>query len=62
MESNAKADSKRRMAASRPSGAAMPLESRLEQSVLTDPSLDMIASWPRSTPQMRLGEQNMSTR
>jgi hypothetical protein len=38
MESKAKADSKRRMAASRPSGAAMPLERRLEQSVLTDPS------------------------
>ncbi len=62
IESNAKARSKRRTAVSRPTGAAMPHERRDEMSVLVPPSLVMTASWPRSTPQTRLGQQNMSTR
>ncbi len=62
MESKAKARSKSRTAVSRPIGAAMPLESREENSVLVPPSLVMTASWPRSTPHTRLGQQNMSTR
>ncbi len=44
IESKAKARSKRRTAVSRPMGAAMPLESREEMSVLVPPSLVMTAS------------------
>ncbi len=44
IESNAKARSNRRTAVSRPMGAAMPLDSREEISVLVPPSLVMTAS------------------
>lgn len=62
MVSKAKALSKSLTAASRPMGAATPQERRLEISVLVPPSLLMMASWPRSTPQMRLRQQNISSR
>ena len=61
MVSKQNARSKMRKHCSRPSGSPTPLESWAEYSVLTEPSLVRMTSWPGSTPMMRLGLVNRST-
>ena len=62
MVSKPKARSNVRNACSRESGRPTPEESCAEYSELVEPSLVRIASCPRSTPQMRVGLANISTR